>query len=755
MTPVIAFTSGKGGCGKTTLAANFANVVAQAKAKVLIIDFDLANRGASGLFSKQTRLPHERVTTTRLLRDDLGTDQGTRDLIEVKSNIFLIPASSPNELAWDPPDGTTLQGLVADLRGKLQEISECYDIDCVVLDCFCGIDVLTTAAAAVAEHTILVNEPDVITFTGTVNLINHLQSALAEVPRPPQLHIVINRLKSTHSVRRLAGIYRDNLHKVVNEIVLAYFPYHRRIFESFGNYPFISDLLPRSLFVRKLELLTLLLFIDRQPQLVKSKVRTWSKRKIKKIYSQSIDRTAVDADYLVIRLTSFPILLGLWLVVSFVLLRIFPLGPALAWTLLQAVVLALSALVAFTLVPSLWLAARLNFSVTKFRYLFAKRVKLGLKATSGIIAGVRAALAGVMVLLSLTFLCVACGFLLFMWLDYSCNLGFVDPGRTFENRVFELSTNSPVRAIDLRDRTVSRIDFRGHRLSLSPSPSPLPRFLDLSSPALLTGGTEFTKCTFYADLLVNKELNDCKFDSCRFVRYDPYVQPAFIISASSWRNVQLSRTGSPSTILFESCQLDSVTITMSDSSYIGFHDCGFSELRVAVESSFTVGAIRFGEEQPETVYSMIPDNIKIIKSGDSLPVPAELVLQIDSADKEIENIERLIPTDFLSYPDFVNYPAVLSDQIARLIVTLNPRYVEQARELQKRHLELSRNIGIIDQINISHLLRVQLDVIQETEGEVILKYLSQWMNWCESTGYYNINYTWDWEFWNRHLAKWY
>ncbi len=39
--PIVAFTSGKGGTGKTTLAVNFANLFAKKGKRVLVVDFDL------------------------------------------------------------------------------------------------------------------------------------------------------------------------------------------------------------------------------------------------------------------------------------------------------------------------------------------------------------------------------------------------------------------------------------------------------------------------------------------------------------------------------------------------------------------------------------------------------------------------------------------------------------------------------------------------------------------------------------------
>ena len=94
---IVAFTSGKGGCGKTTLATNFANTVFKAGNKVIIIDFDISNRGTTGAFSDYTSEMSEELTLTRVLRDDMHQDGAPRKLMEVKEGLFVVPASREDD----------------------------------------------------------------------------------------------------------------------------------------------------------------------------------------------------------------------------------------------------------------------------------------------------------------------------------------------------------------------------------------------------------------------------------------------------------------------------------------------------------------------------------------------------------------------------------------------------------------------------------------------------------------------------------
>ena len=526
--PVIAFTSGKGGCGKTTLAVNFANVVSQSKSRVLIIDMDMANRGCTGLFSRQTKTPHSSLTVTRILRDDWHTDQQTRrSILEVKDNLFLMPASSAGEDVWTLPEDTNLADFVEDLHSKIQKAIEDNEIDCVVLDCFCGIDKLTTASAAVADHTLIVNEPDIITFTGAIHLLNHLQCEFQQLSHQPNLHFVVNRVKSTYTVAQLNELYENNLKTVIaDRIILCYFPYHERIFMTFGTYPFISDLLPRSLFTRKLELLTYLLFKGTNDKLLKPRVQHLSKRKVRTIYYQSIDASAVDSDYLVFKLSNYAILLGLWLIVGFVLLRLVPLTPFAAWFFVLVLGASLTTFTTTSLIYGFWLAARLNFSLAEFRY------RLGLVQTKvwgrafHFLGTLFPVLTGGLMTLAVVALGVGSMTGTCVFLDMMFNIGYVrEASPHLRDRIIEIAIKSPARTINLKGQEVRNVEF-GERSFVDDNVSTPLHWQTawdaawgwLQRGTFLAGdNTHFARCRFDADLFpAGSEWQDCAFDACVF-----------------------------------------------------------------------------------------------------------------------------------------------------------------------------------------------------------------------------------------------
>ena len=571
--PIVAFTSGKGGCGKTTLAVNFANVLAQTGENIMLIDLDLSNRGSTGVFSRWTRRSHQNITAARLLRNELELDSKCRDLFHVKKNLIFVPAASPDEAPWIEPDCPSLREFVAEIRNRLLELANRCGAACIVIDCFCGVDLLTTAASSIADHTLLVNEPDIITFTGTTNLIFHLQKAFQSLERKPQLHIVVNRLRYTQTVESLSALYRNNLQEIVREPVLCYFPYHPRIFENFGEYPFASDLLPKSLFVRKLKLVAWELFGASCPHLVPPTARKWSKRKLRRTYFRSIDPSAVNADYLVLKFTRFPLLLGLWFLFRLLVLGAFPLTPNAAWSL-RILIEILLWIIAIPLLHGTWLAARLNFSLAALRARLSRLVRSRWEKSYHLATSFTALAAGTLMAIAMlgSFGWMASNVYL---LTNRFGFGFArvgQPTSADHRRIQGLLEGEDVRILHLRQATFKNLDLSGRRFP--------PKSHSLTREALFGYATEilvgdqasFNNCNLDASVLLPNRNAKVTFDNCIFSRSWTSHEPLIIANRA-----------------FEGCTFssdvftDGVTITAAT-----FKNCKFegdSYKRVEIEQS--------------------------------------------------------------------------------------------------------------------------------------------------------------------------
>lgn len=393
---IVAFTSGKGGCGKTTLAVNFAYTIYQTTGKVLVIDFDMSNRGSTGLFSEWTP-DEDHITLSKIIRNQHKKDDQLLPTLEIKPGYYFIPAIAPNEINWEDPHDVGLQDFTSDLKKKILELASDLDIPCIVLDCFCGVDLLTTSGASVADDTIIVNEPDIVTFTGSIVLLKHLKKSFKELEVEPKIRFVINRVRAYQTVKELTLLYRDNLQSEIEDSVLAHFPYNDRIFQHFGKYPFMTELLPNSLFSKKFELLSRLLFEEKRPELIKPKVRKWSNKKIKSIYLKSIDKSSVDSQYLIYKATSFPVFIGILFLLFLVSFRTFSVSPFFVWFAALLLVSGFVFLFASRILHSIWLSVRLNFTQSLFDFRLGRRIGEHARYKKGIISALAGSMMGVTV----------------------------------------------------------------------------------------------------------------------------------------------------------------------------------------------------------------------------------------------------------------------------------------------------------------------------------------------------------------------
>jgi uncharacterized protein YjbI with pentapeptide repeats/cellulose biosynthesis protein BcsQ len=238
--------------------------------RTLIVDFDIHNKGTTNLFLP--KVLETSVSVTEIVAASNGfadelSDQFIRafqpiSLIPSRSLLFL-PAARPTEMMEWQSFVATNEAIVHFFKAAFRAIGELQELDVILIDCYGGIDSLTVAAAGIADDIIIVNEPDVITFGGTLTLFVYLQKKYAEFATKPRFHFVINRIPARYSFGFLSAQYKKNLEKLsIDQNILGYFPYDKLLLETFGDYPFFSELLPDSLFTRKIQLLIATLWRD-------------------------------------------------------------------------------------------------------------------------------------------------------------------------------------------------------------------------------------------------------------------------------------------------------------------------------------------------------------------------------------------------------------------------------------------------------------------------------------------------------------
>src|SRR5947209_6557192 len=87
----LAFVSGKGGVGKTVLAANFA-LCSSTVQKTVLVDLDFQNQGASGLLADYLK---PGCLNAFDMLDGRTLDEST--LIRVREELLFIPAFDPGK----------------------------------------------------------------------------------------------------------------------------------------------------------------------------------------------------------------------------------------------------------------------------------------------------------------------------------------------------------------------------------------------------------------------------------------------------------------------------------------------------------------------------------------------------------------------------------------------------------------------------------------------------------------------------------
>jgi len=323
---ILAVTSGKGGVGKTTLSLNIARQLSLSSFRVLLVDFDIHNKGSSALFLGRVNDSSPSVISVVHSSDTFDPARVPELANSVRpipltgdGLIIFLPAARPREMVLWRHFVAPNERIVAFWRSLLTRIAESYRVDIVLIDCYGGIDSLTVAAAGIADDTIIVNEPDVITFSGTLLLYNYIAEIYRETDQKPRVHFVINRITSRHSFSFLDAEYKKHLSQLaIQRSVLAYIPYDKLLLETFGDYPFFTELLPKSLITRKIRLLV----TDLWKGTVFDRVDKSSFRKRQKTYEQLLEAPLADPERLLRLGASTPF----WLMVPLTIVLALKLG---------------------------------------------------------------------------------------------------------------------------------------------------------------------------------------------------------------------------------------------------------------------------------------------------------------------------------------------------------------------------------------------------------------------------------------------
>jgi len=244
---VIALVSGKGGVGKTMLSVAVAKELAISN-RTLIIDLDFFNRGLTGLLGRGD-LACEIDKPGFLMEGQTEAPTKWR-IIKVAENLFHIqyPDLLPEEMqSFETLDVDLLK---LSLQAFICEAAEKCQCECVVLDCHGGPDNSSFAACLISDYSLLISEPDRITFYGTLNFLRQLKRIGGE--RDVNLHLVFNKVVPAFSGLFLRSLYNRLIKEhFEGRPLLAIFPLEVYLTKEFEKTPFLTAVYPDSWLAKK------------------------------------------------------------------------------------------------------------------------------------------------------------------------------------------------------------------------------------------------------------------------------------------------------------------------------------------------------------------------------------------------------------------------------------------------------------------------------------------------------------------------
>ena len=175
MSEVIVITSGKGGVGKTTTAANIGIGLAQLGKKVVMVDTDIGLRNLDVVLGLENRIVYNLVDVVE------GNCRMKQALIRDKryEQLYLLPSAQTRDKTSVTPE---------QMKKLCDELKQSFDF--VLLDCPAGIEQGFLNAIAGATRAIVVTTPEVSAIRDADRVVGLLEAAEME-----QIELVVNRIR--------------------------------------------------------------------------------------------------------------------------------------------------------------------------------------------------------------------------------------------------------------------------------------------------------------------------------------------------------------------------------------------------------------------------------------------------------------------------------------------------------------------------------------------------------------------------------
>lgn len=208
MGKAVLFLSGKGGVGKTTLAASIGRELAKTK-RVLLAELDSGFRGLDILLGKENILYH--------LKDNLASEDRTVGVIRTAGGLDILPAGAETDFV---PDEKAL-------KARVEEFLNDYDF--LLLDAPCGWSQTVQSACKAADEAVLIVTPDAVSTRGAATVGEKAYALHLERQR-----VLINMVREN----RPADNPMTDFDEIINEVcapLLGVIPYDKQVYATLGK----------------------------------------------------------------------------------------------------------------------------------------------------------------------------------------------------------------------------------------------------------------------------------------------------------------------------------------------------------------------------------------------------------------------------------------------------------------------------------------------------------------------------------------
>lgn len=284
---IIAFVSGKGGVGKTSIVANLGAALVNTGKSVLLVDADFFTRGLTFLMAKGTfHFDFSLIDLLSQVESKKPRLPTKDDFFEINSVLHLLPSLKDSfEFTATSEIEKILHGNLKQARNLLTSMNTDYGgelFDFVLIDTRSGADFLSIFPALIADVYWVITEEDVVS-QGTSNL---LMNILAEHGKREGMKTVfdafiINKCITT----RLGSLVKFLELSVFRASCASIILLNRNVRKAFVNEQLITTVSPGNIFSKEIGAMVKRLTHEHvRPFLARLRGYSFSQRMIETVY---------------------------------------------------------------------------------------------------------------------------------------------------------------------------------------------------------------------------------------------------------------------------------------------------------------------------------------------------------------------------------------------------------------------------------------------------------------------------------------